>query len=100
MVERVDLWETRKVFLNKPQLVIGAPSTNLADLTRADKNLGKHRTLMIIKHSFRQVYKRALKNSADIGFIPKDLIQGRNSVSALMTFILGLAKYRSTLERV
>ena len=30
---RADLWETRELFPDKPQLVIGAPSTNLADLT-------------------------------------------------------------------
>ena len=30
---RADLWETREVFPDKPQLVIGAPSSNLADLT-------------------------------------------------------------------
>ena len=33
LLERADLWETREVFPDNPQLVIGAPSSNLADLT-------------------------------------------------------------------
>ena len=33
LLERADLWKTRELFPDKPQLVIGAPSTNLADLT-------------------------------------------------------------------